>query len=91
MPSGDVSSTERLLVGVVIRWGAGAFGWIEARGRGDWHFAHRGDLIVDAPRLEVGTRVRFLPVTTPKGPRAVRIEVLPAAHDAAAVESERER
>jgi cold shock CspA family protein len=75
MSKGDVSSTERLLVGVVVRWGRG-FGWIQAPERGDWFFAHHADL-VDAVQLEPGRQVRFMPSTTARGPRALRIELLP--------------
>jgi cold shock CspA family protein len=72
-PTGGAVVTGRL-TGIVVRWDR-AYGFIDVPERGSWYFAHKADL-VDVLQLQPGQRVSFIPTTTPRGPRAVCVEVL---------------
>jgi CspA family cold shock protein len=63
------------LEGTVKRWLDRGYGFIGVMGKEDDVFVHRND-IAETFQLKEGQRVKFDLEDSPKGPRAVNVEIL---------------
>jgi CspA family cold shock protein len=63
------------LEGTVKRWLGRGYGIIKVEGQEDDVFVHRND-IAETFQLKEGQKVKFYLEDSPKGPRAVNVEII---------------